>query len=27
MQHLDRYYSEGEPKPWGYTYEGRAVKV
>jgi ubiquinone/menaquinone biosynthesis C-methylase UbiE len=27
MQHLDSYYSEGEPKPWGYTYEGRAVKV
>jgi ubiquinone/menaquinone biosynthesis C-methylase UbiE len=27
MEHLDRYYSEGEPKPWGYTYEGRAVKV
>jgi ubiquinone/menaquinone biosynthesis C-methylase UbiE len=27
MEHLDRYYSEGEPKPWGYTYEGRAKKV
>jgi ubiquinone/menaquinone biosynthesis C-methylase UbiE len=27
MQHLDEYYSEKEPKPWGYTYEGRAVKV
>jgi ubiquinone/menaquinone biosynthesis C-methylase UbiE len=27
MEHLDRYYSEGEPKPWGYTYEGRAVKA
>jgi len=27
MEHLDRYYSEGEPKPWGYTYEGRATKV
>ena len=27
MEHLDRYYSEGEPKPWGYTYEGRAVKI
>jgi ubiquinone/menaquinone biosynthesis C-methylase UbiE len=27
IEHLDTYYSEGEPKPWGYTYEGRAVKV
>jgi ubiquinone/menaquinone biosynthesis C-methylase UbiE len=27
FDHLDSYYSEGEPKPWGYTYEGRAVKV
>jgi len=27
MEHLDRYYFEGEPKPWGYTYEGRAVKI
>ena len=27
IEHLDTYYSAGEPKPWGYTYEGRAVKV
>jgi len=27
MEHLERYYFEGEPKPWGYTYEGRAVKI
>jgi ubiquinone/menaquinone biosynthesis C-methylase UbiE len=27
IDHLDSYYSEGEPKPWGYTYEGRALKV
>jgi ubiquinone/menaquinone biosynthesis C-methylase UbiE len=27
LEHLDRYYCEGEPKPWGYTYEGRAVKI
>jgi len=27
MEHLDKYYAEGEPKPWGYTYEGRAVKI
>lgn len=27
IEHLERYYFEGEPKPWGYTYEGRAVKV
>ena len=27
MEHLDKYYSEGEPKPWGYTYEGRAKKI
>ena len=27
LQDLDAYYSEGEPKPWGYTYEGRAAKV
>jgi ubiquinone/menaquinone biosynthesis C-methylase UbiE len=27
MEHLDTYYAEGEPKPWGYTYEGRAAKA
>ena len=27
LEHLDTYYLEGEPKPWAYTYEGRAVKV
>jgi ubiquinone/menaquinone biosynthesis C-methylase UbiE len=27
IEQLDTYYSEGEPKPWGYTYEGRAVKI
>ncbi len=27
LEYLDRYYCEGEPKPWGYTYEGRAVKI
>jgi len=27
MQDLDAYYSQGDPKPWGYTYEGRAAKV
>ena len=27
MEHLDMYYSEGEPRPWGYTYEGRAKKL
>ncbi|HEY7134083.1 MAG TPA: class I SAM-dependent methyltransferase [Acidimicrobiia bacterium] len=26
FDHLDRYYTEGEPKPFGYTFEGRAVK-
>ena len=27
MQKLDTYYFKGEPKPMGYTYEGRATKV
>jgi ubiquinone/menaquinone biosynthesis C-methylase UbiE len=27
VEHLDQYYAEGEPKPWGYTYEGRAKKM
>ena len=27
IEHLDSYYTKGEPKPFGYTYEGRAVKV
>jgi len=26
VEQLDMYYFEGEPKPFGYTYEGRAVK-
>jgi ubiquinone/menaquinone biosynthesis C-methylase UbiE len=26
ITHLDTYYLEGEPKPFGYTFEGRAVK-
>ncbi len=26
IEHLDTYYFEGEPKPFGYTFEGRAVK-
>jgi ubiquinone/menaquinone biosynthesis C-methylase UbiE len=26
MQKLETYYFEGEPKPMGYTYEGRAVR-
>jgi ubiquinone/menaquinone biosynthesis C-methylase UbiE len=26
MGHLDTYYLEGEPKPFGYTYEGRAAR-
>lgn len=26
MEQLDTYYFEGEPKPFGYTFEGRAVK-
>jgi ubiquinone/menaquinone biosynthesis C-methylase UbiE len=26
IEHLDRYYFDGEPKPYGYTFEGRAVK-
>ena len=27
VDHLDSYYFRGEPKPLGYTYEGRAVKL
>ncbi len=27
IEHLDTYYIEGEPKPFGFTYEGRAVKA
>ncbi|HXC18549.1 MAG TPA: class I SAM-dependent methyltransferase [Acidimicrobiales bacterium] len=27
IAHLDTYYLEGEPKPFGYTFEGRAVKA
>jgi len=27
IEHLDSYYMKGEPKPFGYTFEGRAVKV
>jgi ubiquinone/menaquinone biosynthesis C-methylase UbiE len=26
VEQLDTYYFKGEPKPFGYTYEGRAVK-
>jgi ubiquinone/menaquinone biosynthesis C-methylase UbiE len=26
IEQLDSYYSEGEPRPFGYTFEGRAVK-
>ena len=26
LEHLDTYYSEGEPKPFAYTFEGRATK-
>lgn len=26
IEHLDTYYFGGEPKPFGYTFEGRAVK-
>lgn len=27
VEAIDAYYFKGEPKPFGYTYEGRAVKV
>jgi ubiquinone/menaquinone biosynthesis C-methylase UbiE len=27
IEQLDNYYFEGEPKPFGYTFEGRAVKT
>ena len=26
IDHLDTYYAKGAPKPWGYMYEGRALK-
>ena len=26
VEHLDSYYFKGEPRPFGYTFEGRAVK-
>ena len=26
LDQLDTYYFKGEPKPFGYTYEGRASK-
>jgi ubiquinone/menaquinone biosynthesis C-methylase UbiE len=26
IDHVDNYYAEGVPKPWGYTFEGRALK-
>jgi ubiquinone/menaquinone biosynthesis C-methylase UbiE len=26
IEHLDTYYFQGEPKPFGYTFEGRAAK-
>ncbi len=26
IEHLDTYYLDGEPRPFGYTFEGRAVK-
>ena len=27
VEQLDTYYAKGAPKPWGYTYEGRARKA
>ena len=27
IEHMDTYYIKGEPKPFGYTFEGRAVKT
>ena len=27
FEQLDNYYTKGVPKPWGYTYEGRARKA
>ncbi len=27
IEHLDSYYLKGEPKPMGYTYEGRAIRL
>ena len=27
IDHLDNYYSKGAPKPWAYTFEGRALKA
>ena len=26
IDQLDTYYFKGEPKPMGYTYEGRAIR-
>jgi len=26
VEHLDTYYAKGDPKPFGYTFEGRAIK-
>ncbi len=26
IEHLDSYYFEGEPRPFGYTFEGRAIR-
>lgn len=26
LEHLDRYYVDGDPRPFGSTYEGRAIK-
>jgi hypothetical protein len=27
LEELDSYYFKGEPKPFGYTFEGRALKA
>ncbi|MGA7419650.1 MAG: methyltransferase domain-containing protein [Acidimicrobiales bacterium] len=27
VEHLDTYYLKGDPKPFGYTFEGRATKT
>jgi hypothetical protein len=26
IEHLDTYYFKGEPRPYGFTFEGRALK-
>ena len=26
IDQLDNFYAKGAPKPWGYTFEGRALK-